>query len=139
MACIPGRLSRVQVSFDNGTSYANLGGIVDASLNGNVDELEVTSHDSDGIREYCPNHLDYTMDLTLRYDEEEPSQNDLLNTLFPSPISFKLFFLIENATGRRRFEADAFITTDTISTPLDDTTNIDVSLRLSKVRLGVVP
>ena len=50
MSCIPGRLSRVQASFDNGVSYNNLGGIVDVTLNGNVDELECTSHDSNGIR-----------------------------------------------------------------------------------------
>ena len=139
MACIPGRLSRVQVSFDNGTTYANLGGIVDATLNGNVDELECTDHDSNGIREYVPNHLDFTMDLTMRWDEDEPSQVDLEATIFPSPVTFKLYFLLENASGRRRYEADAFITTFSPSGPLDDTAGLDVSLRLSNVVIGTVP
>ena len=139
MSCIPGRLSRVQASFDNGVSYNNLGGIVDVTLNGNVDELECTSHDSNGIREYVPNHLDFTLDLTMRWDEDEPEQASLLNTLIPSPTSFKLYFLLEDVTGRRRFEADAFITSYSPSGPLDDTAGLDVSLRLSAVAIGAVP
>lgn len=139
MSCIPGRLSRVQVSFDNGVTYSNLGGIVDVTLNGNVDELECTDHDSNGIREWEPNHIDFTMDLSLRYDEDEPAQVDLLNTLIPSPSSFKLYFFLENVSGRRRYESDAFITTWSPAGPLDDTASLDVSLRLSSVVIGSVP
>lgn len=139
MACIPGRLSRVQASFDAGATYANLGGIVDATLNGNVDELECTSHDSNGVREYQPNHIDFTMDLTMRWDEDEPEQVNLLNTLIPSPSSFKIYFLLEDTAGRRRFAADAFITSYSPTSPLDDTAGLDTSLRLSSVVIGVVP
>lgn len=137
MACIPGRLSRVQMN--TGSGYDNLGGIVDVSLNGNVDELECTDHDSDGIREFLPNHLDFTMDMTLRWDEDEPRQIDLLYTLVPSPSTFLVHFFLENATGRVRFEADAFITNYSPSGPLDDTAGLDVSLRLSNVVIGAVP
>lgn len=137
MACIPGRLSRVQI--DTGSGFNNLGGIVDVTLNGNVDELECTDHDSDGIREFVPNHLDFTMDMTLRWDEDEPQQIELLNTLIPSPTTFSLQFFLENVTGRRRFEADAFITSYSPSGPLDDTAGLDVSLRLSSVIIGAVP
>jgi hypothetical protein len=138
MACIPGRFSRVQTSFDNGNTYKNLGSLVDATLNGNVDELECTSHDSNGIREYLPNHVDFTMDMTLRFDEDEPEQVKILNSVLPTPTSFKIYFLFEQANGRLRIEADAFVTSWSPSTPLDDTTNLDVSLRLSKVRRGIV-
>lgn len=137
MACIPGRLSRVQIN--TGSGYNNLGGIVDATLNGNVDELECTDHDSDGIREYTPNHLDFTMDITMRWDEDEPQQIELLNTLIPSPTTFLLYFFLENVTGRTRFEADAFITSYSPGGPLDDTAGLDVSMRLSSVVIGSVP
>lgn len=136
MACIPGRLSRVQMNI--GSGYNNLGGIVDVTLNGNVDELECTDHDSNGIREYVPNHLDFTMDMTLRWDEDEPQQIELLNTLIPSPTTFLLYFFLENVVGRRQFEADAFITSYSPSGPLDDTAGLDVSLRLSNVVIGAV-
>ena len=139
MSCIPGRLSRVKGSFDNGASYPNLGSIVDATLNGNVDELECTTHDSNGIREFIPNHLDFTLDLEMRWDEDDPSQAQLLNTLVPSPESFKVRFMLEDITGRRMFQADAFITSYSPSSPLDDAAGLSVSLRLSAVQISVVP
>jgi len=137
MSCIPGRLSRVQI--DVGAGYNNLGGLVDVSLSGNVDELECTSHDDDGIRKYIPNHLDFTMDMTLRWDEDEPQQVQLLNTLVPSPSTFALYFFLEDVAGRRRFEADAFITSYSPSGPLDDTAGLDCTLRLSNVVISTVP
>ena len=139
MACIAGRVSRVEVSYDGGSTYNNLGGIVDVTLNGNVDELECTTHDSNGIREYIPNHLDFTMDMTMRWDETDAAQNGLVDTLIPSPASFKVYFMLEQTSGRRRFEADAFITSFSPSGPLDDTAGLDVSLRLSAVSISVVP
>ena len=137
MSCIPGRLSRVQMN--TGSGYNNLGGIVDVTLNGNVDEIECTDHDSNGIREFLPNHLDFTMDITLRWDEDEPQQIELLNTLIPSPTTFLLYFFLEDTTGRVQFESDAFITTYSPSGPLDDVAGLDVSLRLSNVVIGAVP
>lgn len=138
MACVPGRLSRVQISLDNGATYQNLGGIVDASLAGSVDELECTDHDSI-TREYIPNFFEATMDISLRWDEDEPGQVALESTVFPSTSPFKLYFLLENASGRRRYEADAFVTSWNPSGPLDDTAGLDVSLRLSNVLTGTVP
>jgi len=138
MSCIPGRLSRIEVSFDNGTTYINLGGVVDSGLNGNVDELECTTHDSNGVRQYVPNHQDFTADATLRWDESDPGQVGLLYTLFPNPSSFKMKFYFEGVVGRRQFQADAFLTSWSPSTPLDDAAGLDVSLRLSNTTIGVV-
>jgi len=70
MACTPGRIARVKVSFDGGQTYAELGRVVDGSISGNVDELECTSHDSPGVREYIPNFRDETMDVSIRWDED---------------------------------------------------------------------
>lgn len=133
MGCIAGRLSRVNISGDNGTTFLNLGGIVDATLNGNVDELECTSHDSGGVREYEPNFFDATMDLTMRWDEDDLGQVVLESTLLPTPTTFKVQFYLEGKTGRRRYDADAFITSFSPSGPLDDTASLDVSLRLSRL------
>lgn len=139
MACVAGRLSRAEISTDNGATYLNLGGLVDATLNFNVDELECTTHDSNGVREYIPNHQDATADFTMRWDETDPGQVALTGTIFPSPTSFKIRFYLENVTGRTRFEADAFATSYSPSGPLDDTAGLDVSLRLSGTILGSVP
>lgn len=120
MACVAGRLSRAEISVDNGVTYKNLGGLVDATLNFNIDELECTTHDSNGVREYIPNHQDATADFTMRWDETDPGQVDLLNSIFPSPTSIKIRFYLEAVSGRTRFEADAFATSWAPSGPLDD-------------------
>jgi hypothetical protein len=125
------------VSFDNGATYDNLGGIVDASVSIEVDELECTTHDSNGIRAWIPNHQAATMDVSMRWDEDDPQQVSALFTLFPSPTSFKIQFVMEEATGRRRFDADAFITNFAPSGPLDDTASADMALRLSNLALAV--
>lgn len=139
MSCIAGRLAKVQISVDGGVTYANLGGLVDGSMNGTVDSLECTDHDSGGVREHLPNFFDATMDLTLRWDEDEPVQVLLEATVFPAPTTFKIYFYLEGTAGRRRYEADAFVTDWTPSAPLDDVAGLDVALQLSSVVLGVVP
>ena len=131
MSAIPGRVGRVNASFDNGATYIAIGGLVDATLNGNVDELETTTHDSDGSREYIPNFHDETMDLTMRWDEEDPGQASLISSTFPTPTSFKVRFIMQQQSGKRRFDADAFITSFSPAQPLDDTASFDLSLRLS--------
>jgi len=131
MSAIPGRVGRVNVSFDNGATYLSAGGLVDATLNGNVDELETTTHDSGGAREYIPNFHDETLDMTMRWDEEDPGQAGLINSTFPTPTTFKVRFVMQVSSGKRRFDADAFITSFTPSQPLDDTAGFDLTLRLS--------
>lgn len=137
MTCFAGRLSRLKGSFDNGTSYINIGGVVDLTLNGNVDELECTTHD-DTVRTYIPNFSDWTMDASMRWDETDEGQTQLLYTVFPSTTTFKVMFMMQDATGRRTFEADAFITSYSPTGPLDDTSGLDISMRLSNVVIGLV-
>ncbi len=135
MSCTPGRLARIEVSFDGGTTYENLGRVVDPSVAGNVDELECTSHDSPGVREYVPNFRDETLDASMRWDEDSLAQRRLLDTIYPSPTSFKVRFMLEKAVGRLMFEADCFVTSYSPSGPLDDTASMDISLRLSGTSL----
>lgn len=139
MAAIPGRIGRVQLSTDNGATYINVGGLVDGTLNINVDELEVTTHDSGGSREYLPNFRDETLDLTLRWDETDAGQDALLNANFPTTTTFKVRFLMQQQAGRKQFDADAFLTTGTVAQPLDDTASFDVSMRLSGTIVTVQP
>ena len=129
--CIPGRVSRLLGSFDNGTTFINIDGIVDATLNVNVDELECTTHDDDGARRFIPNHHDETMDTTLRWDELSAGQLGILLTIFPTPTTFKVQFFMQVLASRRRFDADAFVTSYAASGPLDDSAGLDVTLRLS--------
>jgi len=139
MACIPGRLAALYVSFDNGITYNKLGAVIDLTLNLNVDELECTTHDSGGTRDYIPNFSDATIDGSVRWDEDDPQQVSLLFTMFPDPTSYKIQFMLEEKEGRRRFDADAFLTSMSPSAPLDGTVDADVAMRLSSVVLAVQP
>lgn len=135
MGCIAGRIGKVEVSFDNGDTWLNLGKVVDASVSGNVDELECTSHDSPGVREYAPNFRDETLDASMRWDEDNPAQVNLIYTVYPTPSTFKVRYMPEKNPGRLMFEADAFVTSYNPSSPLDDTASFDVSMRLSGTSL----
>lgn len=138
MACIPGRLAALYVSFDNGGTFAKLGSTIDLTLNLNVDELECTTKDSGGTREYIPNFSDATIDGSARWNEDDPQQVSLLFTMFPEPVRFKVQFMLEDGTpGRRRFDADAFLTNMSPTAPLDGTVDADVALRLSSVVLAI--
>jgi len=129
---IPGRLARLVLSDDAGTTYLNLGGIVDITMNVNIDELEVTSHDSNGAREYIPNHHDVTMDVSMRWMDGDPGQEILLNAAWAkTSLLFRL--VMETALNRKQFEGSCFATTSNPSGPLDDAAAMDSTLRCSGV------
>jgi len=129
---IPGRLAKLEVSQDGGATYQLLGGLVDATLNINVDELETTSHDSDGHREYIPNHDDATIDGTMRWLEGDPGQEILLmQGINKVVLQFK--FRMQTAGGRKIFVAGGFFTAMSPTGPLDDMADADFTIRLSRM------
>lgn len=132
MGTIAGRLSRANVSDDGGAIFNNLGRAVDLTLNINIDELETTSHDSNGAREYIPNHHDATLDFTLRWDEDDIGQAIVLDAVFAKTV-LKMQFLMQVLSGTVRFDADGFATSFSPSGPLDDTAGVDGTFRLSNL------
>lgn len=132
MSAIAGRLSKIKVSDDGGSSFVNLGGIVDATLNINIDELETTTHDSNGAREYIPNHHDATIDGSLRWDEDNVGQQKVLDAVFDKTV-LQFQMTMQTSTGRVRFDADGFATNFSPSGPLDDTAQVDFTIRLSNL------
>lgn len=129
----PGRKSKVQISDFDPISFINLGRVVDATLNLNVDELDITSHDSGATREFIPNFSDATLDISMRYDETDAGQVKLISKVLPTPVLFKIQFDPVSGAGHVRYEADAFATSHPIATPLDDAGTVDISLRLSSI------
>lgn len=136
MPAIPGRLAKLTVSDDGGTTYKGVGGIVDVTFNMNIDELETTTHDSAGAREYIPNHHDVTLDVSARWLELDPGQEALLQATF-AKTSLLFKFTMQTASGRKIFTGRCFPTTASPAGPLDDTGSFDLSLRASGVQMGV--
>lgn len=128
--CSAGRLGVLEVSADAGTTWVRLGHVVDANININIDELECTSHDSDGARTYHPNFHDVTIDGSARWSDGDAGQNIVALAVF-SKTTFRCRFRLTTGEGDKFFEAGAFATTWNASAPLDDTAMIEFTLRLS--------
>ena len=139
MGCISGRLAKSDVSSDNFVvEDLNLGSIVDATLNINIDELECTTHDDNGARVYIPNHHDATADYSLRWDEDDAGQSMILDAVFAKSV-FNIRMRMQTGSGFLRFDAGAFATTFSPSGPLDDAAGLDLTLRLSNLVRTVQP
>jgi hypothetical protein len=125
-----------------------LSSLVDSTFNGNVDELETTVHNTAGTyaavtvdhstaRTYIPNFHDETLDLTLRYDEADVCQQNLLYCSMQSKLFYYWFapdgpaFFGAGSTGARQFNGAAFATSFSPGSPLDDVATLDLTLRLS--------
>jgi predicted secreted protein len=135
MTAIPGRLSKLQVSDDGGVTYVPYGGIVDITMNLNIDELETTTHDSAGAREYIPNHHDATLDISGRWLDGDPGQEVVLQAVFAKTV-FNFKFTMETLSGKKIYTGRAFATSASPSGPLDDTGSMDITLRTSGLLQG---
>jgi len=109
-----------------------VGGNMDATININIDELETTSKDSDGHREYLPNHDDATIDGSLRWLEGDPGQEIMLMQGI-NKVVLGYRFRLQNVPGRKLFVAAGFFTSFNPTAPLDDTADADFTIRLSRL------
>jgi hypothetical protein len=129
---IPGRFAKLRLSADGGTTYENLGGIIDLTLNINVDELETTTHDSNGVRSFIPNHSDFTLEASGRWEDGDPGQGMALDAI-DAKQTLQFIFTMETRHGAKQWEGSCFGTNASPAGPLDDTAGMDLSFRCSGV------
>lgn len=131
---IPGRFSKYNVSED-GVVMHNVGGIIDMTLSFNIDELETTSHDDNGIRSYIPNHSDVTAELSCRWLDGNPGQRLIvIASKTKQRLAFEAYADYDPGSGKFYWTGLCFPTGLPISGPLDDTAGLDLTLRLSNVQ-----
>jgi hypothetical protein len=135
MTCVLGRLGELEVSNDGGVTFVKLGQLVDATLNISVDELECTSHDSGGAREFEPNYHDITLDFSNRWNDFDAGQSIVLLAIF-AKTKFRARFTLQTASGAKEFESEAFATSVTVGSPNDDLASFDGTLRLNRPVMG---
>lgn len=133
MARIAGRVSRVQVSTDGGTTYNYINGILDATLNAAVAALKTTAHDDGDYETYMMGRKSLTLDLKLNWDEGDGGQNSLLTSWTSTNTLYTYRFRMQEGTGFRQFVATGLITKYVPSGPNDSVASLDVSLQLSGV------
>lgn len=127
--------------------------VVDISISGNVDELETTVHNDcvtpaapqhNTARTYIPNFHDETADVSMRYDEDDACQANMLICAFNSYV-YNFWYIPDGdydaavAANANVFYGAAFATSFNPSSPLDDVNSVDFSLRLSGTTLGQFP
>lgn len=131
MTCVRGRESSLRVSADNWTTSYTVDGVMDITLNGEMDELECTHHGST-TREFIPNLTSFTLDASMHFDENDPGQTVISQSYFGS-TSISIRFDAPGGAGKVRYQAKGFATSFSVSGPLDDVMGLDVTFRLSEL------
>ena len=130
MTKIAGRLGRVAVSSDGGTTFFEVAGITDMSLSAAQAELNATAHDSGQFEEFINGRKDATLDLSLLWDEDDPGQN-VITEAFTSATRIDVRFRMQEKLTAVEFLAKAIVTGYSPSAPNDDIATADVTLRVS--------
>ena len=129
MGKIAGRIGRLAVSSDGGTTFETVGGVQDMSMTGNADELDVSAHDTGQFREYIQGRKDASIDGSMWWDESDVGQEIIKNAYF-SATRIDVRFRMEEGVGLDEITAKGIVTTMSPTSPNDDAAAWDFTLRL---------
>lgn len=74
-----GRLAKVLISVDAGTTWLQIKAMKETTFSGSRAEIKVTSHDDGDFETYLPGRVDGSIDLKLFLDDADPGQLALCN------------------------------------------------------------
>lgn len=129
---IPGKLSRLYVSTDGGTTWLRVGGRVDLTLNINRGEIDASHMDSGSWSEFLPGRRDWSIDGTVRYIEGDPGQEALVDQAFAvedEEALLKVRFMLREDPGQSEFVGDVFVTSESISVSDEAPADMAITLR----------
>ena len=129
---IPGKLSRLYVSTDGGTTWLRVGGRVDLTLNLNRGEIDASHMDSGSWSDYLPGRRDWSIDGTVRYIEDDPGQAALIDQAFAAEDEealLKIRFMLREDPGQTEFTGDVFVTSESISVSDEAPADMAITLR----------
>jgi predicted secreted protein len=131
MARKPGRLVKVAYSTNLATpEWVEIVGIVDATLNLEQSEIENTTHDDGDWSSFMPSRKAGTIDVTMRYYDDDVSQDGLRASYFAGTI-LRFRFRMDAAVGSQDYVANGFITSLSPAGPNDDPAGFDLSIRIA--------
>lgn len=129
---IPGKLSRLYVSTDGGTTWLRVGGRVDLTLNINRGEIDASHMDSGSWSDFLPGRRDWSLDGTVRYIEEDEGQQALIAQAFAvedEEALLKVRFMLREDPGQTEFTGDVFVTAESISVADEAPADMSITLR----------
>ncbi len=131
---IAGKLSKLDVSIDDGTTWLPVLGRVDMSLNLNKGEIDASHMDSDDWSNFLQGRKDASIDFSLRYLPGDEGQEALITHYFASQqaeTELDVRFRMQELAGDPEFTAKAFITSLTISAADEAPQDMNGSLRIN--------
>jgi len=130
MSVRQGRFGIIAFSFDGGVTYTNGSRVVDITINQETDEVEFTSHDSQGNREYQAGLSNSSIDFNLIYDDSDAGFINLENS-YDAKATFQFRFRPSEASGLPEQSGSGFLTSFSQAAPLDGMQTVDCSMRVS--------
>lgn len=131
---IAGKLSRLEVSTDTGTTWLKVGGRVDMGLNLNKGEIDASHMDGEDWSNFLQGRKDATIDFSLRYIEDDEGQAALIDHFFASSgieEEIDVRFRLQEKTGAREFTGKGFVTSLSIPAADEAPTDMTGSIRIN--------
>lgn len=119
-AAVPGFLAKVAVSTDGGSVYNVVGELRDVTLTLEADEIDATSKDSAGWREFIEGLKQWSGSAEALYLEANVAQDALYNALINRTLVKLRFRPKGDQVGFKQFIGDAVITGFEPGLPTDD-------------------
>lgn len=132
MAHFHGRLGKVQISTDAGSSWQDIGGITEASLKGTKGKINTSDHDSADFEEYIQGRKDLSIDLTCNYDTANAAQMALVTNWYADGVNFLIRFSpAGTAAGTPMKQASGFVETLEEGDPNDAQATLTATIQLT--------
>lgn len=131
---IAGKVSKLEVSSDAGTTWIPVLGRVDMGLNLNKSEIDASHMDADDWASYLQGRKDGTIDFSLRYIEDDEGQAALIENYFASKdteTDLDIRFRLQELTGANEFTGKAFVNSLTITAADEAPSDMNGSLRIN--------
>lgn len=125
---IAGFEAQLYYSIDGGTSKLKLAEIRDASFNVETDPIDVTSHDSEGWREFIAGLGQWGISGERLHTPDKSSQGDLW-TMVLSKAKIDVYFRPKDLAGKIQWQGKAVLINYEVSAPNDDATMNNVEFQ----------
>jgi predicted secreted protein len=123
-----GYLGKIYISTDGGTTYIPIGEANDMKLSIKQDDMEATSFDSVGWKEFIPGLKEWEADAEALYLYSNAGQDALYNALVAGSV-LRIRLLPKTGTGNKGYQGDAFITSWEANNKVDDVVSLSANFR----------
>lgn len=127
-AAIAGYKAKLYVSTDGGNTYNLVGEVRNLTLRVEADNIDVTSHDSAGWREFIQGLKQWTATAEALYVDTNAQQDAVYAALTGGTV-IDLRIYAEEASGKEQWEGEARVTSWELSGPNDDAAVVNLEFQ----------